>query len=173
MLRKIDDRVAMTAVKVLIGGSAHYPAIKVLITRTKSKQKVISATIRLLLARLAANLGKNRLFHDTESLVFALELLPIVPLNRALADNVLKATARAGFHGRFPELPQRILKRHPDVEEVTLLVSAYVENKGSSAKDTEEKLERMALAYLPSEVAEVQIARIRAFQKEWAKGDIY
>lgn len=169
MQRMLDERATMAAVKVLVSGKDHYPAIKALLARTKTKTKVVSSTVRLLLAKWTTSLGGNRFMQNYDPLVFALELLPLCELNRGLIDTVVKAAAQAGFHGRFPSLPKRMLGRNPDAEEITLLVSAYVQNKAVRATDVEEKLEQMASAFLSEEAAEVQIARIHAFQTEWAR----
>ncbi len=168
MQRMLDDRATIAAVKVLVSGKDHYPAIKALLARTKVKPKAVSATVRLLLAKLTTSLGGNRFMQNYDSLVFALELLPLCELNRGLIDTVVKAAAQAGFCGRFPSLPKRMLGRNPDTEEITLLVSAYVQNKAVQASDVEKKLEQMARTFLSEEEAKAQITRIRVFQKEWA-----
>lgn len=162
----LDEKTTKAAVRLLVGNRDHYPAIRTLIMHSRSQPRVVSSTIALLLANWSAKRWSR--FPNYDPLLLALDLLSAYPTSHGTAEKVVRAAAEAGLHGRFPELPKRALKRDPDETEITLLVSDYVNNKAVRSSATEEKLEDMARAYLTDDVAKTQIARIRAFQEEWA-----
>ena len=170
MQRMLAESVTLPAIKALIGCKENYKAVRMLIGRSKAKERVTNVTIQLLLEGWRAQAGKWKLFKNYDPLTFAIELLSRATA-RPLADNVVRAAAEAGFNGRFPELTHRVLGRDPSTVEVGLLVTAYVSDKGARAKDIEEKLIAMAIKFLGFANAEKERERIYAFQKEWEATD--
>ncbi|OGZ04853.1 MAG: hypothetical protein A2845_05165 [Candidatus Lloydbacteria bacterium RIFCSPHIGHO2_01_FULL_49_22] len=166
MAHTLDDKTTLAAVRVLIKREAHYSAVRTLIAHSRSQPHVVTCTIRILLSQWNA-VQSVTLAKSLEPIFFAIDLLAIARPGKALIDSVIKEAARAGLCGYFPDLPKRVLGRNPDETEMTLLISNYVKNKAVQSSTAEAKLVRMAESYCSKHVAEEQIARIRAFKKEW------
>ncbi|KKW24470.1 MAG: hypothetical protein UY67_C0007G0038 [Candidatus Kaiserbacteria bacterium GW2011_GWA2_52_12] len=75
--------------------------------------------------------------------------------------------------GMFPDLPLKLLKRPSSAEEITLLITAYVEDKGSKGTSTEDKLKGFARSGLPAVQAKEQLKRFDEFDREWERDSLF
>jgi hypothetical protein len=109
-------------------------------------------------------------FWSSDRLVVALLISEQVRLPKHVAERLVNTAAQRGFHGRFPELPERLLGRHMNEGDVIALISAYVEKGSSRCTSDEEKFVMWAKRYLSPEKAQIQIERIQQFVKAWEFG---
>lgn len=151
----------------LFGGKS--PALYV-IENTNScvRDEVATDAVSLCLDTFVKQLRVSRVFRNTESLLLALSITHVATIiHKDLAERLVQLVALAGFHGRFPDLPLRLLGRPMNASEVTALITAYVSNSASRCESDEEKFKQWAALYIPRSDADVQIERIEAFVREW------
>ena len=176
----LDKRTAIAAIKVLAGKQfrtslEHKDAtLELLAATNKVSQSIVAEdTITLLLDRFDSD-KRGRLFRDHDLLSLALGVgLAYPQINKKVAKRLVRATARAGFHGMFPDLPLKLLKRPSSAEEITLLITAYVEDKGSKGTSTEDKLKGFARSGLPAVQAKEQLKRFDEFDRELERDSLF
>jgi hypothetical protein len=117
--------------------------------------------------RYSESRGRPLLLRDTDALILALEISEIAPIYPDVAERLVKTAARAGFHGRFPELPERLLSRQMSGAEVIEFISAYVNNHAVRSVEVERKFRWWAIMYLSPEDAKAQCERLDRFIEEW------
>lgn len=166
MGKDIATRVSCSAINVLVNAKHfHREAILLFLESAKDHQKTAEFTVRVCLRRYEKSVP--HFCRDHGALSLALDVAGAFPPSQPLDEKTVLTAARAGYIGRFPELPQKLLGRSPNETEVVALVSAYVNNKGSRCTGTEEKLKGFAQKYLNTKAAEVEIKRLRQFGVEW------
>ncbi len=174
-MTSLDKKTALSAIRVLAGKGFKQPffennkdAVVELIDATKKSEQneVATATIGFLLDHLSKE--KSRLFRDVENrLPLALVIARAYRPEQGVAERLVVATARMGFHGRFPDLPIHLLGRPPSAEEVMFLIDAYVADTACSSASTEEKLQGLARSCLSRADADMQVKRIGKFAEDF------
>ena len=168
MPKILTEKVLIATMKLFLSGkNAQYDAVRTLLEKADYSPKSVTAAIALALARYDSSKTRMRVLCDIDALAFALNLGFAHPPHKRLAERVVATAAEAGFYGRFPELPVRMLKRRPNEAEVRALISAYVTDTATQSSDTEAKLRKLASDHLSHEGAKVEHARIDAFLRDW------
>ena len=168
MPKILTEKVLVATMRLfLVGKSPQYDAVRTLLVQADYSPKSVTAAIALALARYDGSVGRMHCLRDIDALAFAISLAFAHPPHKRLAERVVLTAAQAGFHGRFPELPIRVLKRNPSEVEVCALVTAYVGDTATQSTDTEERLRKLATDNLPRERAKMEYARIDAFLRDW------
>lgn len=168
MPKILTEKVLVATMKLfLVGRSPQYDAVRTLLAKADFSPKSVTAAIALLLQRYDESKSRMSCLRDIDALAFAIDLAFAHPPHRRLAERVVLTAAEAGFHGRFPELPVRVLKRPPNETEVCALITAYVTDTASQSSHTEEFLRMLAANCLPHDRAKQECARIDAFLRDW------
>ena len=136
-------------------------------TEAEWRSDIATWTVNIYLNDFEEPLKKNRLLQDHDALVVALSISEIVTIEHSTAERLVNATAKAGFHGRFPKLPERLLGRKMNENDIVSLVSSYVNNHSSQCDSDEEKFIGWINEYLPYEIAQIQIERIQKFKEDF------
>jgi hypothetical protein len=147
-------------------------AVTHLISSTRDRDRGVAASkaISMCLELLyVSKTSQRHLFTRVDILSLALELSKFPGIKHGCSVRLVHEAACAGFHGRFPELPKRLLGRDMNGEDVIALIDSYVSNAASQCSSDEEKLIQWATACLPEVQAEEQIERIKAFKREWSR----
>ncbi|MBM3261401.1 hypothetical protein FJY93_03195 [Candidatus Kaiserbacteria bacterium] len=149
------------------GMSDHRDAVQEILETTDQKDKryLASFAVGRLLDIYAER--RHRFFGSTEELSLALDITYRHDVNQAIAERLVQMAARAGFHGRFPDITTKLLKRPPSPHEVTLLVSAYVADTAYSSSISVEILMQLAKSCMPEKDARIQCERIEKFEREF------
>lgn len=167
-MRKLGGNEAFVAMKILFGKSYLNPkgrdVVQELLDHTQEaeRRRVATRIVGFLLDELDRDKVKRHRVTDT--LALALDIALTHCPSRNVSQRLVTRAAREGFYGRFPYLSFHLLNRSPSVEEVTLLISAYVRDTATRSIDTECKLMEFARAYLPKSEAREQIERISKFR---------
>lgn len=136
-------------------------------TATDVRSEVATEAVEMCLDYFQKTFGRLSFVKNFDVLDLALSISSIMPIAHNTAKLLVEMTAKHGFHGRFPELPEGLLGRKMNESEVVALVSAYVSNTASCCTSTEEKLVIWIEEYLSSEKAEIQIDKILQFRRNW------
>lgn len=146
-------------------------AVVHIVQNTDVEDRVFIASFAVAsLLRLDELRNERSMFRSHDALDLALTLSDEVVIDVGVAESLVAAAAKAGFIGRFPEITMRQLKRTVSKSDIEALVSAYVGDKSTRAKHTEQKLIDMASTYLCSEDARIQMAKIEEFVRDWESG---
>lgn len=174
MNRKLlSKECAMNAIRIFIDHDFSYvyrkdPVIHIVQnTEPDDRVAVVTETIQICLDSIQVNTKKQKFFQNSDTLVLALLLSRIVTIPRDTAESLVKLAAERGFHGCFPELPERLLGRSMNESDLSSLITAYVSDTSTRCEADEEKFELWAHTYLPTELAEKEIARIIIFGDAW------
>jgi hypothetical protein len=175
---KLRKYAALTAIKKLAGKNFYNAldrkdAVEELVAETRliDQKCVATETVVFLLDLTDKEAKRSRLIRDLSTLSLALSVAETYPIKESVAVRLVKTAALSGFHGRFPELPIRLLNRQPIPEEIILLISSYVSDLGSRGESTEQKLKLLAETHLPRDEAIKQIRRLEDFVVEFNRYD--
>lgn len=108
----------------------------------------------------------SKIGHPMVSLALHISDLPVFITGRT-AERLVRCAAKSGFHGRFPNLPRRLLTRDMNENDVAALISAYVSNIAVRSSSEEDKYMLWARHYLSPDKASLQIKRIEEFIEKW------
>ena len=136
-------------------------------TEADVRSEVATLAIDFCLSTLDESLKKPRLIKNFDLLSLALSISFTPDISHPTSLRLVGVAAQSGFHGCFPGLPVRLLRRSMNEDDINSLVSAYVNDRTSQSSNIEEKLASWASEYLQPDVAQSQIDRIKEFRKNW------